>query len=416
MPLVTPPILAFQKLLNSSIVALLLGSTAPVSTIPEPGISVAGTCQEARKPLFAVFGGGGAPSYNEIALEKNVLYFQRTLKAMGYDPKNAAIFFANGNSGEATVRYIDPSSGQQKFKVPQIPNLSGASSPDNLRRLMQQTAKQMQTGDRLFFYFTGHGGHNRRDEDNNVMLLWRDQPISVRQFTRLLDQMPQDTTFVAMMAQCYSGAFANLIYEGGDATRPLAPQSRCGFFATIKTRPSVGCTPAVNEADYRDYSSSFFAGLSGRSRTGTAVASADYNRDGRVSYAEAHAFAKVDEQTTDLPISTSEVWLQKDVTEKEADKILGQPIVQILPSARPEQRFVVESLARKFSFNLRESFLGNLRKLNQSRYGSEENQAYLIRLQSELVNISVEKQLRSKGDPAKTSDFDRILKCEGGSW
>jgi hypothetical protein len=72
----------------------------------------------------------------------------------------------------------------------------------------------------------------------------------------------------------------------------------------------VGCTPAVNEADYRDYSSSFFAGLSGRDRTGKPVPSADYDGDGKVSYAEAHAFAKVDEYTTDLPISTSETWLQ----------------------------------------------------------------------------------------------------------
>ena len=36
-----------------------------------------------------------------------------------------------------------------------------------------------------------------------------------------------------MMAQCYSGSFANLIYENGDPAQPVALQTRCGFFATV---------------------------------------------------------------------------------------------------------------------------------------------------------------------------------------
>ena len=137
--------------------------------------------------------------------------------------------------------------------------------------------------------------------------------------------MPRQTPVVAMMAHCFSGSFANFIYEGGDPKRRVALQTRCGFFATVSTLPSVGCTPEVNEADYRDYSSSFFAGLSGRDpplgaalryRTGKTVASSDYNKDGRVSYAEAHAFAKVDEKSIDLPISTSEAWLQSKASKQ----------------------------------------------------------------------------------------------------
>ena len=146
----------------------------------------------------------------------------------------------------------------------------------------------------------------------------------------MLDKMPTQTSVVTMMAQCFSGSFANFIYEGGDTKRPVALQTRCGFFATIKTLPSVGCTPEVNEADYRDYSSSFFAGLSGRDRIGKAVNSADYNKDGRVAYAEAHAFAKVDEESIDLPISTSEAWLQRQFSQQQQTAILSQPISKIL--------------------------------------------------------------------------------------
>ena len=35
------------------------------------------------EPNFLVIAGGASPESNEIALEKNVLYFQRTLKNMG---------------------------------------------------------------------------------------------------------------------------------------------------------------------------------------------------------------------------------------------------------------------------------------------------------------------------------------------
>ncbi|MDX2100518.1 MAG: caspase family protein [Leptolyngbyaceae cyanobacterium bins.59] len=373
------------------------------------------TCQSPQAQKFLVFGGGGAPSYNEIALEKNVLYFQRTLRTLGYDPAKAAYFFANGTNGQATIRYLDPQ-GRQRFKVPQIPNLIGASTPTNLQRSLQTMGRQSSGKDSLFFYFTGHGIKNKQDDNNNAIMLWRDQPVTVQQFTQLLDRLPQETSVVTVMVQCYSGSFANLIYQKGDPDRAIALQNRCGFFATVKTLPSVGCTPAVNEADYRDYSSSFFAGLSGRSRIGQIVPSADYNQDGRVSYGEAHAFAKVDGKTTDLPISTSEAWLQRQMAEREQDGLLNQSIAQILRTARPEQRYVVNSLVQQFSFNPELPFGRNMRQLSQSRYARDEQQAYLIRLRTELLNIALERQVRGSGSVQNIATLDRLLSCEGGSW
>ena len=49
------------------------------------------------------------------------------------------------------------------------------------------------------------------------------------------------------------------------------------------------------------------ADLSGITRLRNPAKSADYNQDWRVSYAEAHAFAEVDEETSDLPVSTFEI-------------------------------------------------------------------------------------------------------------
>lgn len=397
-------------------IALLVGLGLPflITQIANPVEQ--STCGSSQ-PNFLVMAGGGAPAYNEIALEKNVLYFQRTLQALGFDPAMASTFFANGTDGQATVRYLN--GPKESFKAPEIPHLSGASTLSNFQTWMQHTLERQagQTGQNpIFFYFTGHGHRNPANLDNNAMILWGEDLLSVQDFATSLDQLPQSTPVVTMMSQCYAGSFANLIYEGGDPDRPVALQTRCGFFATIKTRTSVGCTPEVNEADYRDYSSSFFAGLSGRDRTGQPVASADYGRDGRVSYAEAHAFAKVDEQSTDLPVSTLEVWLQQQA-ESSQQQILNQPITTVLASARPEQKYVVESLAQQFKFNLAQSYLTSTKTLGQT-FGqpTQEQDAFVRRLGMELVNIGMEKQIRDSNDAAKIAVINRLTQCEAGSW
>jgi hypothetical protein len=362
---------------------------------------------------FLVLGGGGAPAYNEIAIEKNVLYFQRTLKHLGFNPANATIFFANGNNGQATVRYIDEQ-GQERFKPPQIPHLQGPATRANLQRGLRQATQS--PGRALFFYFTGHGGDNKRNLNNNAMILWGEDFLSVQQFTQMLDRLPAQTPVVTMMVQCYSGSFANFIYQGGNPNRAIALQTRCGFFATVKELPSIGCTPEVNEADYRDYSSSFFAGLSGRNRIGQPVASADYNRDGRITYREAHAFAKVDEQGIDLPISTSESWLRNRLSKSDRNQYLNQPIVNLLQTARPEQRYVVTTLAQQFGFDQQQSFNRNWAQLDESKTKSDIQQAYATRLWLELINIGAEKQLRASRNTKQIAVLDRLLKCESGAW
>jgi len=367
-------------------------------------------CQSQRQPTFLVVAGGPNPRSNEIALEKNVLYFQRTLQHLGYGSAATTIYFANGNNGQPSIRYIN-NRGQQRFKVPQIPNLNGASTVTNVQQWFQRVGRSSATQG-VFFYFTGHGDLNEGNPNNNAMMLWNNQRMSVQDFTSLLDRMPADKPVVTVMAQCFSGSFANFVYQGGNPRRPLATQPRCGFFATIKTLPSVGCTAEVNEADYKDYSSSFFAGLSGKSRTGQGVVSADYDRNGQVSFAEAHAFAKLDEVSTDLPVSTSEVWLQEKSSDRDKKAILDRPIEQILRTARPEQRYVITALMRKFNLIPQQSYRQNARKL---QLRTEEDEAYVVRLGMELVNVATEQRIRASSGGDRVS-LDNLLKCEQGAW
>lgn len=382
-------------------------SATSINGINDAKSTTTQTCQRNRVPNFLAVGGGPTPHSNEIALEKNVLYFQRTIESFGYNPQSATVFFANGNDGQATVRYID-SQNQEQLKVPEIPYLQGSATLDNLQQWFRERAIERSL-EPLFLYFTGHGIPQN-------FLLWEHQELTVQELSSQLDRLPDDTPVVMMMAQCYSGSFADFIHKGGDSSQPLALHTRCGFFATVASRPSVGCTPMVNEADYQDYSSSFFAGLSGVDRTGKSVPSADYNGDGRVSYAEAHGFAKVDEDTMDWPISTSESWLQNQATEADISSISQQPIASFLLTARPEQQYVVGSLTAKANFDLDRSFQSSYATLTESQLEDEVYSAYVARLLMELVNIGMEQKIRNSGDQPAIADLDRLIKCESGSW
>jgi hypothetical protein len=362
---------------------------------------------------FLVLGGGGEPAHNEIALEKNALYFQRTLRVFGVDPAEASIYFANGNDGQETVRYLDQDS-KERFKAPEIPHLKGPSTRTSFQEWLSRSLQERPRRP-VFLYFTGHGGLNGSNSDNNYLMLWDERSLSVRSLSRALDRLSPETPVVAVMSQCFAGSFANFIYPGGDPQEPVAAQPRCGFFATVKSRTSVGCTPEVDEADYRDYSSSFFAGLSGYNRVGQSVASADYDQNGRVSFAEAHAFAKVDAETSDWPVSTSEVWLQRKVLESDEEEIVSRPLLEVLQGARPEQRHVIESLARRLGLEVGQSLVQSEEQLRRS-VTSDVQSAYAVRLWMELLNLGMETKLRGEGEPRTLEVLDRLLACEQGSW
>jgi hypothetical protein len=351
------------------------------------------------KTDFLAIGGGQSKESTEIALEKNMRYFQRTLKVLGYAPSQMTYLFASGRSGEVSVRYLDRQ-GQERFKVAEVPYLAGGATWANIRAWFQQRNDRSNP---LFVYFTGHGLKNRANPDNNTFTVWQESPVSVQQFARQLDGMTGRPPVTVMMAQCYGGSFANIIYQDGNPNNPVAAQERCGFFGTTRERVSVGCTPEVDEADYRDYSSSFWAGLSGRDRLGRPVPSADFNGDGRVSYAEAHAFAKVDNATTDVPVSTSEIWLQRQADATLRQQVRQQPIQKYLLMANPSQKYSLQGLVKFLGWNPQLSFAANSRT---SSFSDEQKQAFVMRLELELVNIANSQKL--KANPILT----RLQSCE----
>jgi len=364
------------------------------------------TCQpQASKTEFLAVGGGSDATNTEIALEKNLQYFQRTLQTLGYSAQRMTYLFAAGKSEQAVVRYLDPQR-IERFKRADIPYLTGRASWGNIQAWFRRRGNSTNP---LFFYFTGHGLRNKSNADNNSFTVWNEPSVSVQQLASLLDDMPARPPVVVMMAQCYGGSFGNIIYRGGDPQQAIAAQERCGFFGTIKTRTSVGCTPEVDEADYRDYSSSFFAGLSGRDRLGRRVRSADFNQDGRVSYAEAHAFAKVDNLTTDVPISSSEIWLLRQANATIDNQVRQRPIQSYLSVARPSQKYAISGLTQLLQWDSNLSLQDNQQRQPPT---DAKQSAWVLRLQNELTYTAVQEQIHQNNQPQQRQTWEKLLRCE----
>jgi hypothetical protein len=280
---------------------------------------------------FLTIGGGSSASNNQVSLEKNVLYLQRFLEAAGLSSLPHEILFSDGAAGTRDLQFYDPNAtvpranelladifNQQhdlttRYRAHDIPHLWGPSGRQSINRWFDTIGKTLRPGERLFIYYTGHGGRGQGNPPTNQTLaMWNEADMPVKEFTGLLDKLPPRVQVVLVMVQCFGGGFADVLYTDGDATKPLSTRNRCGFFATIPTRVAAGCTADVDEENYHEYSTYFWAALYGKTRSGEPVVPLpDYDHDGRVSLAEAHAYALIHSRTVDISMKTSDAFLRK---------------------------------------------------------------------------------------------------------
>ena len=330
-----------------------------------PLAAMANLPQSALPPRVLMVGGGPNLAYNQVAIESNVRYVNKLL------PKEAprTTLFADGDANNATVLYeIDPralpvgerilnlllkdrdmlEANPTQFKKPNLGcRLDGPTNPTEMNRVfgkLQQEMRQSQ-GQSLFLYFTGHGSSDQRGDENNVFDMWGDQRFSVRDLSRQIARLPEETPVTLVMVQCHSGSFANLIFDNGDPQAELAKRNIAGFFAATKERFSAGCTSEMNEAEYKDFTSYFFAALTGVDRVGRKVTGADYNRDGRVGMDEAFCYSIAYDRSIDVPVCTSDLFLRRFVPSNDLDLFKAR-YSQVLTWATPAQRHALQALAK----------------------------------------------------------------------
>ena len=320
---------------------------------------------------YLTIGGGGSPQNNQVSLERNVLFFQRTLGDCGVKDPQHEVFFACGNDPVARDLQFVPLNteppkvnlllsrlfGRDKdlwnnYRPHVLKDLKGPATRAAVAQWFANEGRRLAEGDRLFVYFTGHGSGGQRGQPRNTTMdLWMDGGMPVREFTKLLDQLPPKVKVVLVMVQCHSGGFADVIFKDAIAGPALADQTRCGFFATWPERLAAGCTPDSVEENYREYSTWFWAALSGKLRNGTPITKPDYDGDGKTSLAEAHAYVQLTSDTVDIPLCTSDV-LVRQFGKTTNNKIAGlmsstSSFEKLLELASPDQRAVLDGLSKQ---------------------------------------------------------------------
>ena len=174
--------------------------------------------------------------------------------------------------------------------------------------------------------------------------------MTVRDFTQQLDKLDPAVDVTLIMVQCHSGGFANVLYKNGDPAKGFSPTPRCGFFATTAPRLASGCTPVVNEDDYQDFSTHFFAALSGQTRTHKPVEKPDYDAKGWTSFADAFTYVLLNDDTIDIPVITSDQLL-RDFShyrgKNDSADLLddNSPYSQMLATASPSQKGALDGLS-----------------------------------------------------------------------
>ena len=166
--------------------------------------------------------------------------------------------------------------------------------------------QQLRAGDTLILYVTDHGSKGATLDDNRIVLWGNGQGLSVKELRETLETLDPSVRIVALMSQCFSGAFATLLSLGGG--RGEATGRFCGFFSTTEMDPSYGCYPETRDDPKVGHSFAFLQALPATA--------------GR--FALAHELVVERDDTPDHPLRTSDLYIQRLL-----DRVAGQGQVSI---------------------------------------------------------------------------------------
>lgn len=338
---------------------LTLGSVARAEAAEPLAVASSAASAAMDSPPLTVLTLGGGPnfSHNQVAIESNVRYLCGLLPSR----VDHTILFADGDPNDRTVEYSadgrklskeeqvfrvlfrqDPDTTLTRFRVPDLPKIDGPSNHKSYHEAIGKIAALPPSSPALL-YFTGHGSPTQGNLDNNQYDLWNDGGLTVKELSAEIARLPKGRPVTVIMVQCFSGAFGNLLFTGGDPKGELIDRPICGFFATTQDRVAAGCTPEVNEKYYRDFTSYFFAALTGRDRLGHRVPPPDYNNDGKVGMDEAWAYALVTSPSIDVPVPTSDIFLRRFAALTDAE-LGGATWQHVHDIASPAQKIALDGL------------------------------------------------------------------------
>ena len=315
-------------------------------------------------PMHALLVGGGPDKENNTAqIEEHLRFVTSLVPGSG---GGRFVLFADGKAGSHDLSYTDSTRltpAQQALDV-LLPNddlgakvltrapeigapLDGPSRLPAIdhafRRLAALSGK---AGPPVLVYFAGHGSVSDDKEKTSLYNLWGEDDLDPATLLREIDLLPPAVPVTLVMAQCFSGGFADVIFKKANSDLPVNGRLITGFFAAESDREAAGCGTETNSPLYQDFSSYFFGALSGHDRLGNRVDGADFDGDGRVSCHEAFCYALLHDDSIDTPVSTSMIFLRRFV-EMDDSVIFTTPYAELLAAATPAQRAALEGLSAR---------------------------------------------------------------------
>jgi thiol-disulfide isomerase/thioredoxin len=258
--------------------------------------------------------GGNQPTANYVSHLHHLEDMVALLRARGVPPQRIHVFSADGEdpAADLTTRDLPPPG----FWLIEGTSLGNALRPHArlvdtrwdgvtlhaarraaLQEWFEGARQRLSAGDRLLVFVTDHGTSDPKDPDNNAISLWQEK-LTVRELQALLARLSPGVQVVMVMSQCYSGAFASVMDDGGSA-EPTGDV--CGFFSTTADQKAYGCYPEGRDRDKMGHAFQFIEAL-GRRATAT----------------EAHVDVLVGDDTPDVPLRTSDAYLSRLVSAEAA--------------------------------------------------------------------------------------------------
>jgi thiol-disulfide isomerase/thioredoxin len=292
---------------------------------------------ESEQPRLEVvlINGGEKPASNYQSHLLHIRQLHHLLRRSGIPESAIAIFSSDGSDPEAdlAVREVQRETDfwllrgtrlerslrtQTTYENSEVGEITLRPATDEaLRTWFQDAAGRLRRGETLLLYVTDHGTKNKEDPSNNRITLWgKDESLSVTELRELVGLLDPGVRVVALMSQCYSGSFANLMYTG---EADVAPRGNvCGFYSSTAERFAYGCYPENLDKDNVGHSFRFIDAL-----------------DQTPSFPEAHDRVLVTDRTPDVPLKTSDVYLRTilDAAARERGQQLDEYVDELLLEA-----------------------------------------------------------------------------------
>ena len=313
-----------------------------------------------------IIGGGNSLLSSQAQIELNIQYAKESLQDKDL---NVTTFFTDGGEPGLDVftqhqEPLDPGNEPlarvfgdyleqyREYRSSALDNIAGSTRRETL--LPELTQRLSVAESPIWLLYNGHGNQSYSTTDQVTLELWDKTRVTAEELHAVLDATDQPVRYA--FTQCYSGGFHALAYdEPYGSMKPASPQ-RCGFTAVSAYSLAEGCSASINTGDYRDYTTHFFAALTGYDRNGNVVLSEpDSDNNGDVSPREAHFYSLLNANSTDISRATSEDFLER----WEPWYLKWTPGVKDLPSNEYAKLF--RELASNLKVSLDQGSIGVIR-------------------------------------------------------